>query len=325
MDSPKFAGPVRHFAGFDPAFSSGGDRAVVCFVDVGPDPDGQTLIAVAATLVLPVESSPGHPVEDNLAMAFRLACERRTVPPENAGFDCTFSSIASAIARIWSTRVQPVMFSNLPLDVQPELGETELTLQDNLPSDRFGKRVTQIVYRQREVIETGCVRGLPEEITQELSRRRWSVTSRTGATLKLDVEPKAAYSARHGDSPDYSDSFAVALEVIQRAGVVLRRVVSDRDIGIALTPTTPLPDFRGLDSAEDDALLARLRRREAAQVSQFAVVHGVPTPKPPINSALLAEVRIQTHRPADDQDPDPELPFRIRSALRSISSAVHGA
>jgi hypothetical protein len=260
-------------------------------------------------------------------MAFRLACERHSIPPENAAFDCTFSSIASAIARIWSTRVQPVLFSNLPLDPQPELGESELTLQDNLPSDRFGKRVTQIVYRMREAIETGCVRGLPEEISQELSRRRWSVTSRTGATLKLDVEPKAAYSARHGESPDYSDSFAVALEVIQRAGVVLRRVVSDRDEAIALMPpAVPALDFRGLDSAEDDALLARLQRRQGAANATFAVSRGIPYPKPPPNTALVNEVRIQTHRQADDQDvEDPELPFRIRSALRSISNAVHGS
>jgi hypothetical protein len=144
--------------------------------------------------------------------------------------------------------------------------------------------------------------------------------------LKLDVEPKAAYSARHGESPDYSDSFAVALEVIQRAGVVLRRVVSDRDEAIALLPpATPVPDFRGLDSAEDDALLARIQRLQGAANATFAVSRGIPYPPPPPNRALLAEVRIQTHKPRDDQDiEDPELPLRIRAAQRSMNSALFG-
>jgi hypothetical protein len=103
-------------------------------------------------------------------------------------------------------------------------------------------------------------------------------------------------------------------------------VVSDRDEAIALLPpATPVPDFRGLDSAEDDALLARLQRRQEVQNTTYAVSRGVCHPKPPPNTALVNEVRILTHKPRDDQDPDPELPMRIRSALRSISNAVHGA
>ena len=319
---PKFAGPVRRFAGLDPAFG-GGDLCVACFCSVGQDLDGQTLIALDAFTVIPIEAGGTATKEEAIAIAFRLECERRAIPPHYAGYDSTFSSIAPAIGRAWSVNVQPVMFSLLPVDPDPSLGEAELTVQDYPPSERFGKRVSQIVWRIREATETGCVRGLTEVVIVELSRRRWRVTSRTGAVMKMDVETKQDYRGRHGDSPDYSDSLAVALEVMTRNGVRLKPIRSDRDEAIIASAPPPPMDFLGLDSPEDDVLLRRQARAQGREVSRIVTVTGIPHPKPPRNTALISEVRIRTHVPHPDDPEDPD-DGRARQAILAMNRTLHG-
>ena len=321
---PKFAGPVRHFAGLDPAFG-GGDRCIAVFCSAGPDPDGQMLIAMDASIVIPVEASNLATKEEGIALAYRLECERRQIPPHQAGYDSTFSSIAPAIGRAWSVNVLPVMFSGLPVDPDPALGEAELTLQDYPPSERFGKRVTQIVWRVREAIETGCVRSLAEDVILELSRRRWQVTSRTGAIMKMDVETKQEYKGRHGDSPDYADALAVCFEVMTRNGVRLRPIRSDRDEAVSLAAPPPFNAARGVDSAEDDALLERLQRLELHRHTLNTIVRvtGIPHPKPPPNRALVSEVRWRTQVEQDPLDEELLPGARAREAVRAMNRAFH--
>jgi hypothetical protein len=211
------------------------------------------------------------------------------------------------------------------VDPDPALGEAELTLQDYPPSERFGKRVSQIVWRVREAIETGCVRGLTEAVSLELSRRRWRVTSRTGVVMKMDVETKQDYKARHGDSPDYADSLAVCFEVMARNGIRLRPIRSDRDEAVSLAAQPPFNGMRGADSAEDDALLARAQRFEAHRntVNAIVRVEGRPQPKPPPNRALVSEVRWRTQVEQDPLDEELLPGARAREAVRSINAQFH--
>jgi hypothetical protein len=307
---PEFVSEPTIFAGLDPAFG-GGDRCALVFGAVGPDQFGRTIIAAEDPIIIPVKpATPEATVEEAIALTFRLECEQRAIPPHRAGYDSTFSSIASAIGRVWSTDTHPVMFSGLPVDPILENGEAELTTQDSPPSERFGKRVSQIVYRCREAIETGCVRGLSKDITTELSRRRWSITSRNGAILKLDVESKKLYAARYGDSPDVSDAFAVLLDTIQANGISLPPPESDRDIAASLSYTSP-PDARGISSPDESARAARTLRTSSAQrVSSFIPGPVLSTPPPPSNPALVAATRILAYRPGSEPPANSTPPHR---------------
>jgi len=138
------------------------------------------------------------------------------------------------------------------------------------------------------------------------------------------VETKQDYKGRHGDSPDYSDALAVALEVMARNGVRLKPIRSDRDEAIIAATPPPTMDLLGLDSPEDDTLLRRQARARGREVSRIVTVTGIPTPKPPRNTALISEVRIRTHVPHPD-DPDDPDDGRAREAILAMNRAFHGS
>jgi hypothetical protein len=162
-------------------------------------------------------------------MSARTECERRQVPPERFGFDSSFGSFGSAVARVWSTRCHPVVFAGPPVDCDVSRGEVELTDQPFPPSQRFAKRASQIFWRMRECVETGAFRALDEHAADEFCRRRYTITSKSGDRIRLDVEPKLPFRQRTGKSPDLADARCIALDCCAAAGVSLKPIRSDHD------------------------------------------------------------------------------------------------
>jgi hypothetical protein len=235
----RFALPFTLFAGLDASFG-GSDRCALALLAVGPDARGNTLIEQREVLVLPVARGADATAEESVARACRRGCEARQVPPQRLGFDCTFGPLGSALAREWSTACIPVNFAGTPVDPPTDRAEVELTEQQFPPSERFGKRVSQIVWRFREVVEAGAFRGLREDAAQEFAHRRYSVRSKTGHAVLLDVEPKDAYRARMRSSSDLADATSCALEAVAASGVTLRPIRSDYDREPAHDPTARL-------------------------------------------------------------------------------------
>jgi hypothetical protein len=162
----------------------------------------------------------------------------------------------------------------------------------------------------REAIETGAFRGLDQQAADEFTRRRYTITSKSGERIKLDCEPKPPFRQRTGKSPDLADARCIALDCVAAAGVVLRSIRSDYDIEPSNDPSA----WGKAESARVNAYQRTLGRADldvtACQTRIAEADHQldrlVHPPKVRVTSstAPVQEVRwaLTTDAPADADD-----------------------
>jgi hypothetical protein len=307
----QFVSAPKLFAGLDAAFG-GDDRCVLTVLAVGHDRLGNTLIECRESIVIPIAPGPLATAEESIAGQCRIECEQRQIPPQRFAYDGTFGGLGAAIARLWSVNTIGVNFAGVPIDPDQARGEVELTAQPVPPSQRFGRRATQLCWRFREAVEAGAMRGVTEEAAAEFSRRRFSVTTRTGTVTRLDVETKAAYRSRAGSSPDIADSICVGLEAVTAAGTALKPIRSDFDREPSNDPFAwqfaeagrITAYTRGLSRPDLDMVTYEARVAEANYAID-ALEHPDPFRKV-VTGVPVAETRMPVHTgpPAGEDDQD---------------------
>jgi hypothetical protein len=77
--------------------------------------------------------------------------------------------------------------------------------------EKYVNRVSELWFRGAELLRSNKLRGMSPDLCKELSTRKYS--TQKGTTMKLQVESKVIYKARHGKSPDIADSAVVLVEV----------------------------------------------------------------------------------------------------------------
>lgn len=221
MESPVWKGTAITKIGFlDAAYRGvGGDRCVFGELDfgVGLDEYGEEfdMLALIETMVVPIKGGINDEPEDQIANFVKEQCELRQISPQNFFFDSTGrGSLMGAFARIWSAYVVGIEFGGRP-------SERIVSREQPIPCDEyFSKRVSELWFLVRLIIEAGQFRGMTEEVLQEGCMREWTLVSGN----KVEVEPKAKTKVRMGRSPDIFDSLCAGVEGARQRGFVVSRL-----------------------------------------------------------------------------------------------------
>ena len=114
--------------------------------------------------------------------------------------------------------------------------------------EHYSKFVTELWYSLRYAIEADQIRGLPEDVMNELCMRNWSRV----ANDKIEAESKEDMKERTRKSPDLGDWAAIILEGARRLGFEISRLSS------GLEPATDDEWFDKEDKEWKDAVKSGL-------------------------------------------------------------------
>lgn len=238
--------------------SYGGDRMPLGHVEFGRCVDGKTRIRIYPPhlVALKVKTSVPMDAETQIAISVKQYCEANGIPAENFFHDSTGrGSLGTALARVWSASCNPVEFGGTPTkrpvsnDIfiydKEKVGVKRLMRCD----EAYTNFVTELWYSIRLSIEADQIRGLPEDVMNELCMRRFEVKNE-----KKKLETKEKFKEQYGFSPDLGDWLAIAVEGARRKGFLISK----------LSAPEPKKDYKWLDDMAADSKRLRESKMLAA-------------------------------------------------------------
>jgi hypothetical protein len=211
----------------------GGDRCIGGDATFGTDINNKQVLALTMPRVIPIrvygkavpEAERLSP-EDQIAEYVKADCERLGIPAGHVGHDSTGrGSLGSAFARLWRTETNPIEFGGSPT-LRPVSADLYI-YDEKLKKKRlkrcdehYSKRISELHFSVRYVIEASQMRGLPNDVLDELARREWGRVKGD----KIEVESKDDYKERYGRSPDLADWCAIIVEMARRLGFQIARL-----------------------------------------------------------------------------------------------------
>jgi len=227
FDDCMWEGDTIKVCGLDAAYGFiGGDRCVGGHVEFGMCVDGKIRLMVHPQIVVPVNIKKLDSPEEQIAWWARSYCEGKGIPPENFFYDSTGrGSLGPALARIWSSAINPVEFGGTPTKrpvSQDHFVTDEKTGQKRLKraDEEYRKFVTELWWSARLVIESDQMRGLSQELCREGCMREWKEV----AGGKIEIESKSETKERMGKSPDLFDQLVTAIEGARRRGFIIAKL-----------------------------------------------------------------------------------------------------
>lgn len=222
--------PTIKIAACDAAYGgSGGDRCVAGHVEFGKDVSGKLTLLVHPPSIVPISLRNTQSPEDQISAWVKFYCESHLVPPENFFFDSTGrGSLGPSLARIWSNLIQPVEFGGAPTERPVSLDtyifdEKKRTRRLQTCREAYFNFVTELWWTTRLVIESGQMRGLPENVADEGCAREWKLV----AGNRVQIEPKSDMRDRCGYSPDNFDWLVTAVEGARRRGLAISKLANE--------------------------------------------------------------------------------------------------
>ena len=201
-------------AGFDPAFTNGGDRSVLYIGSFEKSNLGLPTIAFTKSYIVREDATKANePRNFQIARQVREICEKEGVRPEHLAIDATGAGdpFCDILSELWSSRIFRVKFGEKP---------TELPISVMSPvkgNEKFANRVTELWYVGVEYLRGQQLKGITAELARELCARKYSTMS--GG--RLVVEPKRDMKSRMGKSPDLADAALLLVDLCrQRLGAL---------------------------------------------------------------------------------------------------------
>lgn len=249
--------PVK-LAFLDPAWTLGGDRAVVAFGQCGKYENKaagrvQKALEYGDFIDLMKKLRVGDDPTKRIIELYMEECDKRGIPVNRRGVDSTGGGIpfASFMAEKMGRGFHEVSFNGKPSNRNPSRTDAKANKK------RYHNKVTELWYSGKELIRGGNIKGLsnPDCITEMCARTYKEVDKET-----VQVEPKKLMKQRAGGrSPDFSDAaFGLAemaknicgLSSDARAAVVSKPVQSQQDKDFAQftekrRPTMKMPQLKG--------------------------------------------------------------------------------
>ena len=215
-DHAQWSYAKKIYFALDPAFSAGGDKAVLTPFYYGEFTNGMMGIEFQAPIRINLELSSGEPMSYIMANKIMAQLESAGVTPAELAIDTTGaqSMIADIIDKEWAEKHQNetkpkkcfrVMFGSAP-------SKEAIGPDDATPCcERYKNKVTELWYVCREFARYDQIRGLEiEAISQFCSRE----VIQEGRMIR--VESKHDMKARTGGkSPDEADSAVVAVDYVR--------------------------------------------------------------------------------------------------------------
>lgn len=218
--------PIIKVGATDAAY--GGDRCIGGHAEFGKCIDGKVRLQFHPPHMVPVRINTGVPMaeEDSISAYEKQYFESSGVPPENYGHDSTGrGSLGTSLARVWSANCNPIEFGGAPskrpvtmdtYTIDRTTGQRRLKRCD----EHYSKFVTELWYSLRYAIEADQIRGLPEDVMNELCMRQWERV----ANDRIEVESKLEMKERTRKSPDLGDWASIILEMARRRGFQISRL-----------------------------------------------------------------------------------------------------
>lgn len=225
---------LTRVAGLDSSY--GGDRCVGGYAEFGACVDGKTRLLFHEPHIVPIRISSDSPMaeEDSISIFERKFCEDKDIPPSNFFHDSTGKgSLGTSLSRLWSSACNPVEFGGNPtkrpvtMDTFTRDKETGM-IRLKRCDEHYIKFVSELWYGLRLAIEADQIRGLPEDVMNELCMRQWDRFNG-----KIEVESKIEMKLRTRRSPDLGDWAAIILEGARRLGFQISKLG-----GVSTVPKT---------------------------------------------------------------------------------------
>jgi hypothetical protein len=196
-------------AGFDPAFTNGGDRSVLTLGKFGVSADGLNTLEFVESVELNEDVGEKDESRSQQIIQKLIAeCKTRGVHPRNLAIDGTGAGkpFCDMVRMMWSGDFLEVNFGGAASDMAA-------SGTDPRPANEvYLNSVSEIWFTGAEYLRSGQLRGIKPSLARELTAR----TYETKARGKVQVEPKAKMKLRTNQSPDESDSALLQLYLCRR-------------------------------------------------------------------------------------------------------------
>jgi hypothetical protein len=217
--------PPTLAAGFDPAFSHGGDRCAFVVVKCGRGICNSIelpCVEVQEAIYLDTNLDTSKDKKEQVVMLLKKAMKDRNIDPRNLAIDATGGGdvFATLMAR-------DEFFGTQFLKVQFGGSASEMVFQGKKGCDKFVNMVSELWYAGKPMLRSGQIKGLLPDIMNEMTKRLYE--EENGGKKRIKVEPKEVMVKRlNGKSPDLSDSFFLSLHVCRsrlglRSGEVVQK------------------------------------------------------------------------------------------------------
>jgi hypothetical protein len=228
--------PPTMVAGFDPAFSDGGDRSVLFISRFGVTSDGVKTLEFVKSLELDENTNnKSQSRTDQIVTLLMDACRREKVHPRNLAIDGTGAGapFCDVVKSRFSGEFLEVNFGGKASDM-PASGV------DATPSSEvYMNRISEMWYVGREYIRSGQIRGVSPALATELCSRSYTTKNRG----KVQIESKVELKKRIGKSPDMSDAAMLCLELCRRRLSMASKVRALEPDGHQQRRTSPFKSF----------------------------------------------------------------------------------
>jgi hypothetical protein len=212
VKEPRWSNPPLFLAGFDPAFTNGGDRSVLAIIKYGQSEEAGPAIALHKFYHLREDVTKPEPRNFQIAREVIRLCNQSGIPPERLAIDATGAGdpFCDILAELWSPRIVRIKF-----------GEKASTLPVSITNpirglDKYTNRVTELWFSGVEYMRSGQLKGILPDLAKEMTGRKYTTT----AGGKVTIEPKRDYKLRLGRSPDLADAFFLGLDLArQKLGI----------------------------------------------------------------------------------------------------------
>lgn len=208
-EKPIWLGARIPIAFIDPAFTSGGDRSIVCVGHHGITTAGQYIIGIASMEEIKIDvTKEDVPETHQVVFGFIEICKRNHVRPENAGYDSTSGggiAFGDILKEHWSTRCYGLNFGGRASDEKISYSDERTAAQ------QYANRVTEIWYGGLAYVQNGQLKGVDSNTAKELKSRKYE--TKKGGGVRVRAESKKDMKKRTGFSPDKADALLGLLMV----------------------------------------------------------------------------------------------------------------
>jgi len=207
-------------AGFDTAFTAGGDRCVLTIAKLGYVRGTRNKVMyVERQHTIQLAARETSEFENQLAEEVVRMCRDAGVEPKKFGMDVSGDGgrVGQAIIREW-LKYDPNGHSIVLISSMGKPTDRIAADVDKRPcSEVYDRLVSEFHYSAYHGYKSKVIWGVDytSELGRELCLRRYTLKNR-----KISIETKNDFKSRIGYSPDLADSFVYALEMARKQGLV---------------------------------------------------------------------------------------------------------
>lgn len=203
---PEWSGMPIMIAGHDPAFTTGGDDAILYPIKIGIMTNGFIGIHFMKQEKIFMRVSADVPLEFDMARQVIARCKDLGISARNLGVDVTAqqTAYASILDKEWGEHVTRVQCAGSA----SERRISDDPSDERIARDVYHNKVTELWYQFREFGLHDQIFGLSDEAVIELCSRLLD-----NSKARLAVESKDEMRLRSGVSPNIADAACIGLEV----------------------------------------------------------------------------------------------------------------